>query len=95
MLSRFSGFVPLLVVTMTFAGCGDDLTTEATTPQQGPTSPQGPQATPPNVAPIAVAGPDQTAECGSFNGSAISLTSRVGLLMDIGMVGFLSGFVVG
>lgn len=75
MRSRFSGFVPLLVVTMTFAGCGDDLTTEATTPQQGPTSPQGPQATPPNVAPIAVAGPDQTAECGSFNGSSISLTS--------------------
>jgi hypothetical protein len=65
---------PGLIVVLAL-GCGDDLTTEPNTPLSGPTTPQGPQATPPNVAPIAIAGPDQTAECASHAGSSVALTS--------------------
>jgi hypothetical protein len=67
--------VPGFLVVMFLAGCGDDLTTELDTPSSGPTTPQGPQATPPNVAPIAAAGPDQGAECLTHVGTSVTLTS--------------------
>ena len=63
-----------LVATIVLLGCGDEGVTALDGPE-GPTTPQGPQATPPNVAPIAVAGPDQTAECASHAGSAVTLSS--------------------
>ena len=75
---RASPFVGLLSVALIAAlplGCGDDGPTALDDPTTGPTSPQGPQATPPNVAPIAVAGPDQSAECASHAGSTVSLTA--------------------
>jgi hypothetical protein len=72
---RLHGFVPGLLVALVLLGCGDDLTTEADTPLPGPTTPQGPQATPPNLAPTAVAGPDQGAECASHVGTSVTLTS--------------------
>ncbi len=43
--------------------------------QTGPLTPQGPQATPPNVAPIAVAGADQIVECTSHSGANVLLSS--------------------
>jgi hypothetical protein len=64
-----------LVAVLALVGCGDDLTTEADTPSPGPTTPQGPQATPPNLAPIAAAGADQVAECASHTGSIVALSS--------------------
>lgn len=72
--SRLHGLVPTLLV-IALLGCGDESPTEVNTPLQGPTTPQGPQATPPNVAPIAVAGPDQSAECVSHAGSSVALTA--------------------
>jgi hypothetical protein len=69
------GLVSGVLAVFVLVGCGDDLTTEADTPPAGPTTPQGPQATPPNVAPIAVAGPDQAAECASHTGTSVTLSS--------------------
>jgi hypothetical protein len=69
------GLVSGVLVVFLLVGCGDDLTTELDVPSPGPTSPQGPQATPPNVAPIAAAGPDQAAECGSHAGTSVTLSS--------------------
>lgn len=43
--------------------------------QTGPLTPQGPAATPPNVAPIAVAGADQVLECTTHAGAAVLLSS--------------------
>lgn len=43
--------------------------------QTGPLTPQGPAATPPNVAPIAVAGADQVLECTMHAGAAVLLSS--------------------
>lgn len=63
-------------------GCGEDLPTQLDAPSSGPTTPQGPQATPPNVAPIAVAGPDQAAECATHAGSSVTLTSAGSLDSD-------------
>ena len=77
-MMRSSSFVGLLSVALIAAlplGCGDDGPTSLDDPTGGPTSPQGPQAVPPNVAPIAVAGPDQSAECSSHAGSSIALTA--------------------
>ena len=42
--------------------------------QVGPTTPQGPKATPPNVAPTASAGADVVAECASHQGATVALT---------------------
>ena len=75
---RRSPFVGLLSVALIAAlplGCGDDGPTALDDATEGPTSPQGPQATPPNLAPTAVAGPDQAAECASHAGSSVTLTS--------------------
>jgi len=75
---RPSSFVGLLSVALIAAvplGCGDDAPTALDDSTAGPTTPQGPQATPPNVAPIAAAGPDQAAECLSHAGSSVTLTS--------------------
>ena len=75
---RPSSFVGLLSVALIAAlplGCGDDGPTALDDSTEGPTSPQGPQATPPNVAPVASAGPDRSAECASHAGSTITLTS--------------------
>jgi hypothetical protein len=74
---RRSPLVGLMSVALIAAlplGCGDDGPT-ALDDATGPTSPQGPQATPPNVAPTAVAGPDQAAECASHAGSTVTLAS--------------------
>jgi hypothetical protein len=59
----------------TLTACGDDLATESEGTALGPTTPQGPSAVPPNAAPIAVAGIDQTVECATHSGSSVSLTS--------------------
>ena len=72
--SSVAGLLSAMLVAVVPLGCGDDGPTALDTPD-GPTSPQGPQATPPNLAPIAVAGPDQAAECASHAGSAVALTS--------------------
>ena len=73
--SRMRGLARSLLAVLVLAGCGDNLTTEADDPRSGPTTPQGPQATPPNVAPDAFAGPDQAAECASHSGTGVTLTS--------------------
>jgi hypothetical protein len=73
--SSLRGLMHAVFATLALYGCGDGLTTQADVPPSGPTTPQGPQATPPNLAPIAVAGPDQAAECGSHAGATVSLTS--------------------
>lgn len=78
MKMRPSSFVGLLSVALVAAlplGCADDGPTALDDTTEGPTSPQGPQAAPPNVAPTAIAGPDQAAECASHAGTSISLTS--------------------
>ena len=62
-----------LVVTG-FLACGDN-PTKPLDESPGPTTPQGPQATPPNVAPTAIAGADQTLECATHAGSSVTLTS--------------------
>ena len=64
-----NGFVVMLAL----LGCAGDLSTAGDSPP-GPIAPQGPQATPPNVAPTAVAGADQVAECASHSGTAVVLT---------------------
>jgi hypothetical protein len=69
------GLVSGLAAALVLVGCGDDLTTEVDTPRSGPTTPQGPQASPPNLAPNALAGPDQAAECASHSGASVTLTS--------------------
>ena len=56
-------------------GCGDELTTESDGAPLGPTTPQGPQAVPPNTPPAAAAGIDQTVECATHSGSRVNLTS--------------------
>src|SRR5687767_15631346 len=71
---RLCGLLPVVLV-VALIGCGDELSTEVDVPLQGPTAPQGPQATPPNAAPVAVAGPDQAAECATHAGSSVTLTS--------------------
>ena len=71
---RLCGLLPVVLVVALIA-CGDELSTEVDVPLQGPTAPQGPQATPPNAAPVAVAGPDQAAECATHAGSSVMLTS--------------------
>lgn len=77
-MMRPSSFLGLLSVALVAAlpiGCGDDGPTALDDTTEGPTSPQGPQAIPPNVAPTAVAGPDQAAECASHAGSTVTLTA--------------------
>jgi hypothetical protein len=73
--SPVRGLVSGVLAAFVLVGCGDDLTTEADTAPSGPTTPQGPQATPPNVAPNAFAGPDQAGECASHSGTRVTLTS--------------------
>jgi PKD domain len=64
-----NGFVVMLALT----ACDIKDPTKVSGPP-GPTTPQGPQAAPPNVAPVAVAGADQVAECASHTGTAVVLT---------------------
>ena len=59
---------------LTIANCRKDATSPVML-QAGPTTPQGPKATPPNVAPIANAGLDAVAECASHDGSTVTLSS--------------------
>ncbi len=73
--SSFIGLLSIALIAALPLGCGDDSPTSLDDSTEGPTSPQGPQATPPNVAPIAVAGPDLAAECASHVGSSVTLTS--------------------
>ena len=63
--------IAALVVT----ACGDELATESDATTRGPTTPQGPSAVPPNTAPLAAAGIDQTVECATHSGSFVNLTS--------------------
>lgn len=62
-------------LTLGFVACGDELATEADATTPGPTTPQGPSAVPPNTAPLAAAGIDQTVECATHSGSLVNLTS--------------------
>lgn len=72
--SSIVGLLSAVLVAVVPLGCGEDGPAALDTPE-GPTTPQGPQAVPPNVAPSAVAGPDQAAECTSHAGSSVTLTS--------------------
>ncbi len=60
---------------LALAACGDELATESGGTPLGPTTPQGPSAVPPNTAPLAAAGIDQTVECATHAGSLVNLTS--------------------
>jgi hypothetical protein len=62
-----------LLMASVVAGCGKDAISPAIS-HVGPTTPQGPKATPPNVAPIARAGADVVAECASHQGATVTLT---------------------
>lgn len=62
-----------IALVLTAAACAGS--TEPRRSQTGPTTPQGPQATPPNVAPTANAGADQIVECSSHAGSPVLLSS--------------------
>ena len=62
-----------LALTLAIESCGKDAMSPAL-PQVGPTEPQGPKATPPNVAPTANAGADRVAECASKQGSTVTLS---------------------
>ncbi len=73
--SPFLGLLSVALIAALPLGCGDDGPTALDDSTDGPTSPQGPQAVPPNLAPTAVAGPDQAAECASHAGSSVTLTS--------------------
>ena len=73
--SRLRDFTGSFVVALTLIGCGDELTTEAEISPPGPTTPQGPSAVPPNVAPFATAGIDQVVECATHAGTVLALTS--------------------
>ncbi|MDQ4080494.1 MAG: hypothetical protein M3125_07015 [Gemmatimonadota bacterium] len=63
------------VTALVLTACGDDLATESDGTTLGPTTPQGPSAVPPNTAPLAAAGSDQSVECATHSGSFVSLTS--------------------
>jgi hyaluronate lyase len=73
--SSFVGLLSIALISALPLGCGDDGPTALDDATDGPTSPQGPRATPPNVAPVAAAGPDHAAECASHAGSTVTLTS--------------------
>ena len=73
--SSFVGLLSVALIASLPLGCGDDGPTSLDDSTDGPTSPQGPKATPPNVAPVAVAGPDRAAECASHAGSSVTLTA--------------------
>jgi hypothetical protein len=73
--SSLFGLLSAVLIAVVPLGCGDDGPTALDDTTEGPTSPQGPLATPPNVAPVAAAGPDQGAECVSHAGSSVTLTS--------------------
>ena len=73
--SSLAGLLSVALIATLPLGCGDDGPTALDDATDGPTSPQGPQATPPNVAPVAAAGPDQAAECASHAGSTVTLSS--------------------
>ena len=75
MLTRLRLTLAATFLTLGFLACGDDLTTEAGGTTPGPTTPQGPSAVPPNTAPLAAAGVDQTVECATHSGSVVNLTS--------------------
>ena len=63
------------LIVLGLLACGKDPTKPRDDSLSGPTAPQGPQATPPNVAPTARAGADQTVECATHAGSSVTLTS--------------------
>jgi hypothetical protein len=73
--SPLVGLLSFALMAVVPLGCGEDGPTQLDGPTEGPTTPQGPQTTPPNVAPTAVAGPDRAAECVSHAGSSVTLTS--------------------
>src|SRR5689334_6197118 len=62
-----------LLMASVVAGCGKDAISPAVS-RVGPTTPQGPTATPPNVAPIARAGADVVSACASHQGATVTLT---------------------
>ena len=56
--------------------------------QDGPTTPQGPKATPPNVAPIGKAGANLLVECASHDGATVKLDGSGSSDSDGQIVGF-------
>ena len=73
--SHISLLVAGLAATILGGGCSGDSTAPGASAlsQDGPTSPQGPKATPPNVAPIGKAGANLLAECASHDGATVKL----------------------
>ena len=71
--SHASAAAAAMLISLSLANCGGDAATAPTLAQTGPTAPQGPRATPPNVAPLAKAGADLTAECASHDGAVVTL----------------------
>ena len=70
--SHVCSLVAALAATLSFVACDKNALSPALD-QSGPTTPQGPKATPPNVAPTANAGADLVAECASRQGSTVTL----------------------
>ena len=69
-----NGFYVLaaLATAMAIGGCRKDALSPALS-QVGPTTPEGPKATPPNLAPTANAGADLVAECVTQQGATVAL----------------------
>jgi hypothetical protein len=62
-----------LTMALAIGSCGKDALSPALS-QVGPTTPEGPKATPPNVAPTANAGADLVAECVTRQGATVALS---------------------
>lgn len=70
--SNYFYVMAALTTAIVMGSCGKDALSPALT-QVGPTIPQGPKATPPNVAPTANAGADLVAECATRQGATVTL----------------------